>query len=1224
MLLLYYRGAPVERELLALESSFELVISPDYILLCFVIYLCGEFQLNMLTRLFTPAANKESVQEYFTSDEIMNSILSSPDLVLSPGGTTRGRSRGRLVKKNKPSPTSTTRPKTATGPGTASTTTSSRPSTSTSEYVTANSSATSLGAAPYTKEPLPLPKIPDIERRSLTGKRQEADNGPLPHPIKITPLSQAVGGSFPPTPPGSYSGSSVGELTATLLPTCRTESSPSRPVENTSPPFVRGEKETVSRPSSAGSLFGRRKSKERVAKERDTSTFFGRDGELGDIGVQPDVPSRSFFRGRSHSRSASLSVGKSSISLNGETLVDSPPTPAILAIPPTPEIEARHPAHRSQPPPGTVATTTITTTTTHYHLTGQTVEEKHRSFLPPLHLPQLELTFDGSNFSPSRRPISAAPALPSPERRNGDMGGHKGSGSGSSKSSKESSKEELGTGLSSRQLLQLQETKSDKRPKGPIKPAPLFSGTNREKRGGPPISFYNSSQELYHSHPRQEKTSSIDSGAYGEKVPENGLEPKAAEPSSAPPTPMRSLTRGGYNGKAADRRRSYSENGRIRDTQRVDVEEVFRDIEATKNGGKDRENRGSGFVTIGGGESIASSNRSSKQDELFIELEKRVDMGKEKEKEKEKEKAVEVPESPQTAPVSPTLPKIQSEASIGYKDPEVITQIEPGFVFPFAQAVTVDEPVQLLSTNHPSVYRTLSNPLTPTSIDMAINEAYRPTPEMRSSHEEVARPKTAPATGTAPKNLGLGIGRETDHGFVGGWKLNGMRRFNLDSAKPTAAPLSTHPQTSAKGSNLSSSTTNSLGSADVPSVGHSRKFSYQTIEGLALVEEGKMGNGREVKLADLLVVEKGEQQKQQKQEPGDRPQYIPFRPVTIIEPKTSAPPGASAELIVLADGSTLTLPAPVPVGSSPGKPKSRAESPHWEPIVPVDRSKDKQEKDEKRKSKRRWFGSYRKSKDMEEGNKDRDSGLGSGLSNASSSSRSSKGSSKSSETQQPITPSTSGSDESTTPPGSSASNTSSTLSGKVGSVMPELTRAVVEFPYTSKKVAVVAAAAHPAGPPHPLRPSISGDFPLPAGTPVTAIPIAPRGRAKTRESGLRYEVRGETSPVTVESNKEAAGSMTSLISKGKSPAPQHHRNPSSPSVSRPGSSGTGSGPKPLGKLFVVCCNCEYWHDLPSQMYYEMHEMGCSVNCVYCLHKMEVKCCSGYSCAVYVLEKHHGK
>lgn len=1169
---------------------------------------------------FGSETDREPVQQYFTSDEIMNSILSSPDLALSPGGKTRSRSRGRLVKKNKPPPTSTTRPKTATGPGTVSTYTSSRPSTSTSEYVTANSSATSLNTAPYTKEPLPLPKISDFERRSLTGKRQGADSGPLPPPIKITPLGQAAGGSFPPTPPGSYSGSSAGELTTTLLPTSRTGISPSRFVENISPPFAREEKETVTRPSSAGSLFGRRKSKERVPKERDTTTFFGRDGELGDIGVQSDVPdvqSRSFFRGRSHSRSMSHSGGRSNVAPNGGILVNSPS--AILAIPPTPEMEARHPAHRSPPPPGTVATTTITTTTTHYHLMGQNAEEQ--SFLPPLHLPQLELTFEGTNFPSSRRPVSSAPALPSPEWRNADMGGYRGSGSESSNSSKE----ELGSN-SSRQVLQ--ESKSDKRPKGPIKPAPLFSGTNREnreKRGGPPISFYNSSQELYHPHLRQEKTSSVGSGTHGEKIPENSpeprvAEPRVAEPSGAPPTPMRSLTRGGYNDKAIDRRRSYSENGKVRDTQRVDVEEVFRDIEATKNGGKGRENRGSGFVTIGGGESIASSNRSSKQEELFIELEKRVDMGKEK----EQGKATEVPKSEQTAPASPTLPKPQSEVSVGCKEPEVVTQIEPGFVFPFAQAVTVDEPVQLLSTNHSSVYRTQSNPLTPTSVDMAINEAYRPTPEIRSSHEEVARPKTAPSTGTASKPVGLGIGRETDKGFVGGWKLDTMRKFNLDSTKSAAATLPTHPthhiQASATSSNPSSSAITPLGSADVPNAGHSRKFSYQTIEGMALVEEGKMGNGKEVKLADLQVVEKGGQQKQQKQEPGDRPQYIPFRPVTIIEPKTSARPGASPEVVVLADGSTL--PAPVSVGS-PRKARSRAESPHWEPMVPVDRSKNKrEEKDEKRKSKRWWFGSYRKSKEVEGGNKNRDSGLGSGLSNASSSSRSSKGSSKSGVTQQPIPPpSTSGSDGSVTPPGSSASNTSSILGGKAGSA-PELPRGAAEFPYTSKKVAAVAAAAHPAGPPHPLgRPSTSGQFPLHAATPVTAIPTSSRGRARTRESGLRYEVHGETSLLSVDSNKEAAGS---LIAKGKSPAPQHRRNPSSPSVSRPGSSGTGSGPKPLGKLFVVCCNCEYWHDLPSQMYYEMHEMACSVNCVYCLHKMEVKCCSGYSCAVYVLEKHHGK
>lgn len=52
-------------------------------------------------------------------------------------------------------------------------------------------------------------------------------------------------------------------------------------------------------------------------------------------------------------------------------------------------------------------------------------------------------------------------------------------------------------------------------------------------------------------------------------------------------------------------------------------------------------------------------------------------------------------------------------------------------------------------------------------------------------------------------------------------------------------------------------------------------------------------------------------------------------------------------------------------------------------------------------------------------------------------------------------------------------------------------------------------------------------------------------------------------------------------------------------------------PKPIAKLFVICCRCKYWHDLPSVMYRGMVENGGATRCPYCLHGMEVSCCSGY-------------
>ncbi len=108
--------------------------------------------------------------------------------------------------------------------------------------------------------------------------------------------------------------------------------------------------------------------------------------------------------------------------------------------------------------------------------------------------------------------------------------------------------------------------------------------------------------------------------------------------------------------------------------------------------------------------------------------------------------------------------------------------------------------------------------------------------------------------------------------------------------------------------------------------------------------------------------------------------------------------------------------------------------------------------------------------------------------------------------------------------------------------------------------------------------------------------------------------------------------------------------------------------KPVAKLFVICCNCNYWHDLPSQMYKEMAmprqivgedqvaesvdasrgnepksgnnnadgvgrgderrnsrlegRVETSVQCPWCEHGMNTACCAGWSCIVYLHERHH--
>ncbi|KAI1414912.1 hypothetical protein F5Y13DRAFT_187601 [Hypoxylon sp. FL1857] len=78
---------------------------------------------------------------------------------------------------------------------------------------------------------------------------------------------------------------------------------------------------------------------------------------------------------------------------------------------------------------------------------------------------------------------------------------------------------------------------------------------------------------------------------------------------------------------------------------------------------------------------------------------------------------------------------------------------------------------------------------------------------------------------------------------------------------------------------------------------------------------------------------------------------------------------------------------------------------------------------------------------------------------------------------------------------------------------------------------------------------------------------------------------------------------------------------------------------PLAKMLVECCNCKFFHDMPSRVYECMAKpdslvedklLGVSatittmVKCPWCAHGMTTQCCSGYAAVVYLKEKLHGK
>ncbi len=78
--------------------------------------------------------------------------------------------------------------------------------------------------------------------------------------------------------------------------------------------------------------------------------------------------------------------------------------------------------------------------------------------------------------------------------------------------------------------------------------------------------------------------------------------------------------------------------------------------------------------------------------------------------------------------------------------------------------------------------------------------------------------------------------------------------------------------------------------------------------------------------------------------------------------------------------------------------------------------------------------------------------------------------------------------------------------------------------------------------------------------------------------------------------------------------------------------------KPLAKMFVICCKCQFWHDLPSKVYEAMAKprkiledevVGATegnvetrVKCPWCNHFMSTTCCAGWTTVVYLHERHH--
>lgn len=122
---------------------------------------------------------------------------------------------------------------------------------------------------------------------------------------------------------------------------------------------------------------------------------------------------------------------------------------------------------------------------------------------------------------------------------------------------------------------------------------------------------------------------------------------------------------------------------------------------------------------------------------------------------------------------------------------------------------------------------------------------------------------------------------------------------------------------------------------------------------------------------------------------------------------------------------------------------------------------------------------------------------------------------------------------------------------------------------------------------------------------------------------------------------------TLMTTKGTYSNPSRSRHMSSSSVLSAGSLGQRTqkkglhGGQTIGKMFVICCQCKFWHDMPSEAYANLAfpqgapdtnappaatrdgvPVSTSVNCCWCCHKMSRTCCAGWTAIVNLRERHH--
>ncbi|KAM7219286.1 hypothetical protein V8F06_005322 [Rhypophila decipiens] len=185
----------------------------------------------------------------------------------------------------------------------------------------------------------------------------------------------------------------------------------------------------------------------------------------------------------------------------------------------------------------------------------------------------------------------------------------------------------------------------------------------------------------------------------------------------------------------------------------------------------------------------------------------------------------------------------------------------------------------------------------------------------------------------------------------------------------------------------------------------------------------------------------------------------------------------------------------------------------------------------------------------------------------------------------------------------------------------------------------VSTPEPPNSPPKPSALPRVASAPAPSTNSSKVLPVAPLGPSASRPAGPVSILKQPTRSMSDSVQETAGGPSSSSRSQPHilSALPKHMQLQTGGSA-RP----SGHGPEsrmapPIAKMFVECCNCKFYHDMPSKLYecmarpdavIEDRNLGISgaittmVKCPWCQHNMSTSCCAGYAAVVYLKEKLH--